>query len=870
MKIKLARTIKYPWLLVISMAALTATAQTLPTIVTQPQNQTVSYGSNATFTVVADGTDLRFQWRKVGVELTDYSNVAGSQTASLKLVGVGQRDAADYAVVISNGAGAITSSIASLTVSAIVAFADDFEESGLTNWTAFRGKESMVMAQRNHTPSGSKSVIVTNSMQRMYHNLGVELTGRSRATFWVYENQNNAELNWYGEVRGYRGKGEMVYAKGGLQQIFAIGHCSGVDFSTNNRGSLVGEVLDPTKYQGRIWMGTNSGWFNLNAAGAPDRAPGWHKFEIERLADGTTIRFKVDGVVGRTITGAENYSIDCVTIGSTGFGSKSGAAWFDDVKVEAYPQRFDWESKDSEGKGLFDWMKLRETGTNATVTDITQRNTVSEVTGNAASQTLGNWVSDGAGIYAADRRGYVEYVLNAPADEAYRIEIEGRERSYKRPFVELPLIVSIDGEYLGRFILPYSAQANGFVRCFTPFIKAGPHTIRIYWDNAESRCSLYLQGVRLQSLIGPDSNNNGIKDWVENRLLSQSGIEVVSSSSAVSPFCIEGRGQYLSMMRFLAGTTEPLASLPIHPGTGNRWYCDVPLSQSERTQIAVSHQNGGLEETMEIAWEETNLLEADDIAIRKGDSLLLTAVPAGQTDGGVRIRVEGTPDYVTDVANPVAHRFDQAGTFIVTGRFVPTGVTRSINVRVVEASFDGPIATWVNHHRYVTFTNFLPAVTLDADPRIKAIRVPTATALGTNARQFSVTNESTEARTIVARLGAKGPVLDSTSIRGFRLFNSAETYLNHIEAYQDGSQLIEAAYILSPILPEVVVELKVLAGGVTFDDGTVSRTLRAGDFDALGICRVRYIRTAGVTTSICHSTKAYQNGVLIGWPTNPK
>src|SRR2546430_10246857 len=39
--------------------------------------------------------------------------------------------------------------------------------------------------------------------------------------------------------------------------------------------------------QGRVVTGPNTGWFNLNAPGVPLRSVGWHKFEIERLADGS-------------------------------------------------------------------------------------------------------------------------------------------------------------------------------------------------------------------------------------------------------------------------------------------------------------------------------------------------------------------------------------------------------------------------------------------------------------------------------------------------------------------------------------------------------------------------------------------------------
>ena len=53
-------------------------------------------------------------------------------------------------------------------------------------------------------------------------------------------------------------------------------------------------------------------------------------------------------------------------------------------------------------------------------------------------------------------------------------------------------------------------------------------------------------------------------------------------------------------------------------------------------------------------------------------------------------------------------------------------------------------------------------------------------------------------------------------------------------------------------------------GGVTFDDGTLVKELTAADFDELGQASVRFLRPVDVQTSVCHMTKAYQNGVLVG------
>lgn len=91
--------------------ALTVAVQTAPTITTPPASQSVATGADATFTVVASGTDpLSYQWRR------STQPINGATTASYTIVGVQPSDAASYDVVVTNMAGTATSTAATLTV----------------------------------------------------------------------------------------------------------------------------------------------------------------------------------------------------------------------------------------------------------------------------------------------------------------------------------------------------------------------------------------------------------------------------------------------------------------------------------------------------------------------------------------------------------------------------------------------------------------------------------------------------------------------------------------------------------------------------------------------------------------------------------
>src|ERR1700722_14568542 len=85
-----------------------------PTITTQPANQTVTAGQTATFSVVAAGTaPLSYQWQKNG------ANITGATSASYTTPSTASTDnGSTFQVVVSNSAGSVTSTAATLTVNA--------------------------------------------------------------------------------------------------------------------------------------------------------------------------------------------------------------------------------------------------------------------------------------------------------------------------------------------------------------------------------------------------------------------------------------------------------------------------------------------------------------------------------------------------------------------------------------------------------------------------------------------------------------------------------------------------------------------------------------------------------------------------------
>lgn len=90
------------------------TGGTPPVITTQPASQSVTVGGSVTFSVVASGSPTAYQW--------SFNNVpiSGATSASYTVANAQSANAGAYTVAVSNSAGTVVSSAATLTVNAVI------------------------------------------------------------------------------------------------------------------------------------------------------------------------------------------------------------------------------------------------------------------------------------------------------------------------------------------------------------------------------------------------------------------------------------------------------------------------------------------------------------------------------------------------------------------------------------------------------------------------------------------------------------------------------------------------------------------------------------------------------------------------------
>ena len=88
----------------------TLTVNPAVSITTQPQGGTVCTGESYTFNVVADGSNLTYQWQLNG------NDISGATSDTYTISNVSASDAGDYTVVVTGDCGSVTSNVATLNV----------------------------------------------------------------------------------------------------------------------------------------------------------------------------------------------------------------------------------------------------------------------------------------------------------------------------------------------------------------------------------------------------------------------------------------------------------------------------------------------------------------------------------------------------------------------------------------------------------------------------------------------------------------------------------------------------------------------------------------------------------------------------------
>lgn len=162
-----------------------------PVFLTQPQDQTVPVGENATFSVLAGGTTpLHYQWRLNG------TNLPGATGSSLTITNPLAGDAGAYSVAVSNLAGVTVSSNAVLAVTIPFSIANlsvtPRPHSAIIRWASH--PESISRIEYGIVPETLHSLSVNAIAHTNHAILLVGLAPRTNYTFRIFSDTGFGEV----------------------------------------------------------------------------------------------------------------------------------------------------------------------------------------------------------------------------------------------------------------------------------------------------------------------------------------------------------------------------------------------------------------------------------------------------------------------------------------------------------------------------------------------------------------------------------------------------------------------------------------------------------------------------------------------------
>lgn len=234
----------------------------------------------------------------------------------------------------------------------------------------------------------------------------------------------------------------------------------------------------------------------------------------------------------------------------------------------------------------------------------------------------------------------------------------------------------------------------------------------------------------------------------------------------------------------------------------NHWFADVPLRPDENNPISVtiSFQNETRTVSQQVAWEITDLVTQEQITIRKGDSLRLSAILPEDYNGTFTIGVEDQ-NFELNKGEAQVYRFDNAGEIPVTISWTPAvGApeyrTTIVNVRT--ASFVNDPICYVNTLREWSNPGVPDNVTVEADRNIQV----TDFGFRGDSRYFTLYGKKLGTGYITARLYDGGPILAVATMRVI----DTTTHLNDgyhqiITDFGDGTVIYDGYVVVDQVIP---------------------------------------------------------------------
>lgn len=427
---------------------------------------------------------------------------------------------------------------------------------------------------------------------------------------------------------------------------------------------------------------------------------------------------------------------------------------------------------------------------------------------------VGTWYKCEGFVLLAGRCGKVLFQDDLVTESAGFFQL--RMETFFKGASDAELVCRVDGLRVGEARVPSSSAGKaGEVRFNTHWLPAGVHDLEFEFQNFSNSADFAFGDIAVCALGGPDSDGNGVADWIDSRHRDTGAARGASIRSKVSPFCLRGVSAELPS---ISCGGRALDARPL-PDCG--WWADVPLNAESATGTRMVYERGFKEEGVSIAWDGFNVLDETDTVLRRGDSLLLTL---GGADG--TISVNGSA--VADGASPaIPFMFDSAGEYAVAG--AAGGSTNALKVCVVECPLGGELPVWRGKRNSIRLTGKgLERMTVAWDGGAELVSLAPSGAQCVCSLSVPLFSHPTAFACELPNPDAS--VAGSAALRPFWIFYTLEGKYYGTERLEDGTRIV-GNRISAFDLPESVQFKMTSSSGISFADGSGRLEFSARDFD---------------------------------------
>ncbi len=528
---------------------------------------------------------------------------------------------------------------------------------------------------------------------------------------------------------------------------------------------------------------------------------------------------------------------------------------------------------DSDGDGFSDTEELYEIFSDPTVHDLSSEAiVVSTINGAAFTSSRGSWSTEGTELYSVDSTGSLSYALNFVEAGAYRLVVELTEQNaYKSGSSTFELRANLDGYSYGIRSASVNYGETAELYYYLPYLAAGNRDLTLDWLNGFGNAFLRIRSVRLERIDGVDIDQNGIADWIESRADRLGSEADLPLAIYASPFCFEGTSfdpVSVAIDSYSLSNVADLREETVEQALYNSYYANIALTADEDRVVLINDQSGLRSSQVTLTWATFNAAEHEFVHIRLDDSLLLSAIdPSLAVARPIELQLTA-PDGTVEVHSLAAEArlqalFDQAGDWQLQATLLSLADEEPIVydsvIRVSGASLAPTPILFENSARSWSPLISDAEVVVESDAGL-TVYEPYP---GRMPRSFEL-NANLNGGRIIARLPDGGAILSTTDTNVVRDYTRTQTYNQIVEKFSDGTVMVSAYIILNEVPEGFSMNIQVFKSGVTFDDGTVWRTITDEDFDEQGRYQFFMLRSPGVQGGNCHRYWYLQDDHVIG------